>query len=147
MKPPFSLCKMETNVTSNITATTTSALASLSTAAAVSKPGKVFQTDTARITVYSLIIIISFLGNALLVLTISLTRRMRTTTNYFLLNMAVGDLLVAAICAPYQLASWKHPTIKTFNRHICKVMPFIQMSTVGVSIFTMIAIAVDRLAI
>lgn len=100
--------------------------------------------ETARIVVYSAIIIIAFFGNGLLVMTMTLTKKMRTTTNYFLLNMAVGDLLVAVICAPYQLASWKFPSIKTFNRQICKSMPFLQLSTVGISIYTMVAVAIVR---
>ena len=97
-----------------------------------------------RIVIYSFIIIISFFGNGLLVLTMTLTKKMRTTTNYFLLSMAVGDLLVAIICAPYQLISWKFPSIKTFDNRICKSMPFLQLSTVGISIYTMVAIAFVR---
>ena len=100
--------------------------------------------ENVRIAIYSLIIIISLFGNGLLVLTMMLTKKMRTTTNYFLLNMAVGDVLVAVFCAPYQLASWKFPSIKTFDVRICKSMPFIQLSTVGVSIYTMVAIAFIR---
>lgn len=101
--------------------------------------------ETARLIIYSIVIIVAFFGNGLLVLTMTLTKKMRTTTNCFLLNMAIGDLLVAIVCAPYQLASWKFPFIKTFDRRICKTMPFVQLSTVGISIYTMVAVAIVRL--
>lgn len=92
------------NATSNITSIQAS-----TTAAAPGNTGTVVDSiGTARLVVYSAIIIVAFLGNGLLVLTIACTKALRTTTNYFLLNMAIGDLLVAVICAPYQLASWKH---------------------------------------
>ena len=100
--------------------------------------------ETASIIIYSLIIVVAFFGNSLLVLTMTLTKQMRTTTNYFLLNMAIGDLLVAFVCAPFQLASWKLPSIKTFDSRICKSIPFLQLSTVGISIYTMVAVALLR---
>ena len=100
--------------------------------------------ETASLIIYSLIIVVAFFGNSLLVLTMTLTKQMRTTTNYFLLNMAIGDLLVAVVCAPYQLASWKLPSIKIFDSRVCKSIPFLQLSTVGISIYTMVAVALLR---
>eukprot|EP00794_Sanderia_malayensis_P010040 gene10040-11065_t len=132
------------NLTANITTTLQSILISTTKRKPIEMTGNSKEIETTRIIIYTLIIIVSFLGNGMLLLTMMFTQRMRTTTNYFLLNMAIGDLLVAVICAPYQLASWKYPSIKTYNQHICKSMPFVQMSTIGVSIFTMLAMAVDR---
>lgn len=52
-----------------------------------------------KITVYTLLILISLIGNTLIVLVVLKNKRMQTTTNYFLVNLAVSDLVVSLSCS------------------------------------------------
>ena len=68
--------------------------------------------------------------------------------NYFILNMAVSDMVI-----PFVLLPWRIANIFTCSRWLvdgamgsllCKLLPFMGDVSTAVSIFTMVAIAVDR---
>ncbi|KAG7262200.1 hypothetical protein CRUP_036179 [Coryphaenoides rupestris] len=56
-----------------------------------------------RIVLYSLIFLLSLLGNSLIITVLVRNRRMRTVTNLFLLSLAASDLMVALVCIPFTL--------------------------------------------
>lgn len=56
-----------------------------------------------RISMYSIVFLVSVFGNLFVILTIIRNLRMRTVTNVFLLNLSVGDLLLAIFCMPFTL--------------------------------------------
>lgn len=63
-----------------------------------------FDTDgKIRIPLYSIIFLLSTLGNALVIITLIQNRKMRTITNLFLLNLSISDLLLAVFCMPFTL--------------------------------------------
>lgn len=93
--------------------------------------------------VYGLIIGVGLLGNVTLIRTCLLVRSMRTVPNLFLSSLAAGDLLLLLTCAPvdasrYLVDEW------LFGRVGCKLIPFIQLTSVGVSVFTLTALSADR---
>ena len=51
---------------------------------------------------YSVIIILALVGNTLVIVIVWRNKRMRTTTNYYLVNLALSDLLVTLTC------TWVH---------------------------------------
>jgi hypothetical protein len=51
-----------------------------------------------KICVYSLVILLSVIGNILIILVVAKNKRMRTTTNYYIVNLAASDLLVTLSC-------------------------------------------------
>ncbi|KAK7475830.1 hypothetical protein BaRGS_00032880 [Batillaria attramentaria] len=51
---------------------------------------------------YVPIISLAIIGNVLVILVVARNKRMRTTTNYYIVNLAVADCLVALTC------SWVH---------------------------------------
>ena len=55
-----------------------------------------------KVTLYTLVIISSLVGNLLIIFVVWKNKRMRTTTNYYLVNLAIADLLVTSMC------SWVH---------------------------------------
>ncbi|XP_042371255.1 cholecystokinin receptor type A-like, partial [Plectropomus leopardus] len=59
--------------------------------------------ETVRIVLYSLIFLLSVLGNSLIIAVLVRNRRMRTVTNLFLLSLAVSDLMVSLVCIPFTL--------------------------------------------
>ncbi|XP_021356919.1 neuropeptide FF receptor 1-like, partial [Mizuhopecten yessoensis] len=52
----------------------------------------------AKISVYAVIILTALVGNLLVILVVVKNKRMRTTTNYFIVNLAVSDLMVIVWC-------------------------------------------------
>ena len=99
-------------------------------------------SDLLTILSYSLIVIISFLGN-LLVCRVCLFRENRTTTNCLIASLAFSDLLMTLLNIPFNVArllmdNW------IFGDFLCILVPFIQVMAVYVSSFTMAVIAVHR---
>ncbi|XP_022051549.1 gastrin-releasing peptide receptor-like [Acanthochromis polyacanthus] len=93
--------------------------------------------------VYGLIIIVGLVGNVTLMKTCLQVRSMRTVPNLFLSSLALGDLLLLVTCAPvdaskYLVDRW------LFGRVGCKLIAFIQLTSVGVSVFTLTALSADR---
>ncbi|XP_078577736.1 neuropeptide FF receptor 2-like [Branchiostoma floridae x Branchiostoma japonicum] len=85
----------------------------------------------------------SIIGNILVILVVLKIPRMRTVTNYFILNLAVSDILVAVLCMPFTLVDniirgW------IFGDVMCKLSPAVQVVSVSASLFTLVGIAFDR---
>lgn len=93
--------------------------------------------------VYGVIITVGLVGNVTLMKTCLTVKSMRTVPNLFLSSLALGDLLLLVTCAPvdasrYLVDEW------LFGRIGCKLIPFIQLTSVGVSVFTLTALSADR---
>ncbi|CAB1420007.1 unnamed protein product [Pleuronectes platessa] len=94
-------------------------------------------------TVYGIIIIVGLVGNVTLMKTCLLVKSMQTVPNLFLSSLALGDLLLLVTCAPveasrYLVDEW------LLGRVGCKLIPFIQLTSVRVSVFTLTARSADR---
>lgn len=59
--------------------------------------------QTVRIILYSLIFLLSVLGNSLIIAVLVRNKRMRTVTNLFLLSLSASDLMVSVVCIPFTL--------------------------------------------
>ncbi|XP_068868539.1 neuropeptide FF receptor 2 [Aphelocoma coerulescens] len=95
------------------------------------------------ITSYLLIFLLCMVGNGGVCFIILWSKHMRTVTNLFILNLAVSDLLVGLFCMPTTLldsiiAGWP------FGSLVCKMSGMVQGISVSASVFTLVAIAVDR---
>lgn len=51
-----------------------------------------------KIIVYSLIMCLALVGNLLIIIVVGKNKRMQSTTNYFIVNLAISDLLVTCCC-------------------------------------------------
>ncbi|WAR26658.1 OX1R-like protein [Mya arenaria] len=51
-----------------------------------------------KITLYSVIILSAIVGNILIIVVVANNKRMQSTSNYFIVNLAVSDLLVTGFC-------------------------------------------------
>lgn len=79
--------------------------------------------QTVRIILYSLIFLLSVLGNSLIITVLVRNRRMRTVTNLFLLSLSVSDLTVSIVCIPFTLI----PNLMRnfiFGTGICKLVMY-----------------------
>lgn len=54
---------------------------------------------------YTLILITGFIGNSMVVYGVFKNKDMHTTTNIFLVNMAIGDWLTVTFCGPVTVAA------------------------------------------
>lgn len=105
-------------------------------------------TKAFKTIIYCVIILGSLLGNSLVIIVVYKRKRMRTTTNYMIVSMAVSDLFFAIFAIP--------PSIRTVYAGqdllvrgitaelICKLVTFIQQVSIDVSILSLTAIAFDR---
>lgn len=79
---------------------------------------------TLRILLYSLIFFLSVFGNLLIIVVLTVNKRMRTVTNTFLLSLAVSDLMMAVFCMPFTLI----PSILKdfiFGAAMCKIVSYL----------------------
>ncbi|KAI5944242.1 Neuropeptide FF receptor 1 [Manis javanica] len=98
---------------------------------------------TMFIVAYMLIFLLCMVGNALVCFVVLKNRHMRTVTNMFLLNLAVSDLLVGIFCMPTTLVD-NLITGWPFDNITCKTSGLVQGMSVSASVFTLVAIAVER---
>ncbi|KAL2078580.1 hypothetical protein ACEWY4_026265 [Coilia grayii] len=92
---------------------------------------------------YVLIFLLCMIGNSLICLIVVRNRRMWTVTNIFILNLAISDLLVGILCLPITLAD-NLITGWPFDAVVCKMSGLVQGASVSASVFTLVAIAVER---
>ncbi|XP_078069980.1 neuropeptide FF receptor 2a [Mustelus asterias] len=92
---------------------------------------------------YLLIFLLCMLGNGLVCFIVVRNRHMRTVTNLFILNLAISDLLVGVFCMPTTLVD-NILTGWPFGNFVCKISGLVQGISVSASVFTLVAIAVDR---
>ncbi|XP_041957508.1 neuropeptide FF receptor 1 like 2 [Alosa sapidissima] len=102
-----------------------------------------FPVAASLILVYLFIFLLCMVGNGLVCLIVLKNRRMRTVTNLFILNLAVSDLLVGIFCIPTTLVD-NLITGWPFSNTVCKMSGLVQGMSVSASVFTLVAIAVDR---
>ena len=98
---------------------------------------------------YILVILLSLFGNVMVVRVVHKNRRMRTITNYLIINMALADLLTTVFnmlptlywifrgLDVWAVGGWIGETL-------CKLLNFAQSVSITVSVFTLCTIAFDR---
>ncbi|XP_070562471.1 probable G-protein coupled receptor 19 [Ptychodera flava] len=82
-------------------------------------------------------------GNTLVCIVVYRSRRMQSTTNYFVVSLAWADLLVAFLCMPF-IAARVISTEWVFGDFMCKLVRFLQLLTPGSTVYVLIAISFDR---
>ena len=93
--------------------------------------------------IYSTTSLTSVVGNSIVIYVLVKGKQSKNRLNTFLINLAVSDLLMACFCVPYtftetMLGRW------VFGEFLCPVVNFVQVMSVAVSIFTNMAISIDR---
>ena len=87
----------------------------------------------------------AFIGNRLVVITFLKTPTLkRASTNYFIINMAVSDLLLALMNWPLYMSSCRGVLTGHFAAFVCKFGMYFKIVSLAVSIESLVLIAVDR---
>lgn len=93
---------------------------------------------------YILIFVVAMLGNGIVCYVVQSTPRMRTVTNIFIANLAVGDILMTLFCVPFSFVSILLLAYWPFGSAMCHMVNYSQAVSVLVSAYTLVAISVDR---
>lgn len=101
-------------------------------------------SQVAKTAAYVVIIFCSLIGNAFVVLIVWQNLRLRTVINFFICNLAVSDILVAALCEPNMITQLFLGNKWIFGTALCKLIVFLQSATIASSVLTLLAISGDR---
>uniref|UniRef100_A0A672ZTP0 Neuromedin-K receptor n=1 Tax=Sphaeramia orbicularis TaxID=375764 RepID=A0A672ZTP0_9TELE len=92
---------------------------------------------------YSTVLAVAVFGNLIVIWIILAHKRMRTVTNYFLLNLAFADVSMAAFNTLINFIYAAHGDWY-FGEVYCRFHNFFPVTAVFASIYSMTAIAIDR---
>jgi len=128
-----------------------------SSASAEVKLGLPASDQVVLIVLYTLTTALSVVGNVLAIIVFAAGRRSRTDLRWFLINLAVADLIMAAFCMPFtftvtMLGHWVFSDTGcsqtdrhwVFSAPMCPVVLFLQTVSVTASVFTSVAVGIDR---
>uniref|UniRef100_A0A8D2JCX7 Substance-P receptor n=2 Tax=Varanus komodoensis TaxID=61221 RepID=A0A8D2JCX7_VARKO len=92
---------------------------------------------------YALVVLVAVVGNAVVMWIILAHKRMRTVTNYFLVNLAFSEAAMAALNTLVNFTYAVH-NVWYYGLFYCRFQNFFPVASVFASIYSMTAIAVDR---
>ncbi|XP_053199990.1 dopamine receptor D4 related sequence [Scomber japonicus] len=90
------------------------------------------------------LILVIILGNVLVCLSVLTERSLKTATNYFIISLAVADLLLAVLVLPLYVYSEFLGGVWTLNTSICDALMTMDVMLCTASILNLCAISVDR---
>ncbi|XP_064624613.1 tachykinin-like peptides receptor 99D [Lineus longissimus] len=116
-----------------------------------------YRNDTVNVNIYLLpigiqiayflffgaMMIAALSGNIVIMWIVLAHKRMRSVTNYFLLNLAIADASITAFNTFFNLIYLMYGHWP-FGRLYCKFSLFTSVATISSSVFTFMAIAIDR---
>lgn len=94
-------------------------------------------------TMYFIIFVIALIGNIFVCYVVLMSPRMRTVTNYFILNLSIGDILITLLCVPFTCYSMMNQ-YWPFGSFLCPVISYVQAISVFISAYTLVAISIDK---
>ena len=88
-------------------------------------------------------VIVSTGGNLVVIWIVLADRLMRTVTNYFLVNLSIADTMVSTLNVIFNFtfmlsSDWPYGNV------YCKISQFVAVFSICGSVFTLMAIAVER---
>lgn len=101
-----------------------------------------FQTTVYML--YISIFVLALLGNGIVCYIVYSSPRMKTVTNLFIANLAVGDILMSLFCVPFSFVSILLLQYWPFGSLLCHLVNYSQAVSVLVSAYTLVAISIDR---
>ena len=108
-----------------------------------------FPVKIVKVLLYSIILLSSLVGNALIITIVRKRTELRNTINYFIVNMAVSDFVYPLTVIPVQLTQIATSSMQwcitgTVGLIFCKLTNFLEDVSISVSIQSLVWIALDR---
>ena len=112
------------------------------TSCAISEP---LGTDF-RVALYCLVIIVSTIGNTLVIFVVVRNRRMHSVANYLICNMSIADLLITFLPMTWEVVKLRHYPDGTWpmGAFMCSFTHICIYISVASSILTLTSISLDR---
>ena len=96
------------------------------------------------IIMYSIIIVIAIGGNTIVCYLVYAYKRMHTVPNYFIVNLACSDIIMALFCIPFTFVANLILNYWPFGEAMCPIVLYIQVVGVFLSAYTLVAMGIDR---
>lgn len=96
------------------------------------------------ILMYTTVSVLSVGGNVIVCYIVLAYQRMRTVTNYFIVNLACSDIMMSVLCIPPTFVANLLMQYWPFGPILCPIINYAQVVTVFLSAFTLLAISLDR---
>lgn len=97
-----------------------------------------------KLTLYVVIFLVSAVGNSLVCTVILRRKKMKTVTNYFILNLAIADLTLTCICIPFDIPVQEMDYRWPYGALLCRVIYPLQTLSLFASIYTLTAVSLSR---
>ena len=97
-----------------------------------------------KLTLYGIIFLVSAVGNSLVCTVILRRKKMKTVTNYFILNLAIADLTLTCICIPFDIPVQEMDNKWPYGALLCRVIYPLQTLALFASIYTLTAVSLAR---
>ena len=104
-------------------------------------------TKVARILAYSIVMIAAVVGNLMVIVVVWKGRRMRTTVNFFIVNMAAADLVISLYMLrmiTILFAGYEWHVDGVAGAILCKISILFNQTPMIVSVLTVVAISFER---
>lgn len=96
------------------------------------------------LTLYVVIFLVSAVGNSLVCVVILRRQKMKTVTNYFILNLAIADLTFTCICIPFDIPVQEMNYRWPYGAFLCRLLYPLQTLTLFASVYTLTAVSLSR---
>ncbi|XP_060842772.1 RYamide receptor-like isoform X1 [Rhopalosiphum padi] len=93
---------------------------------------------------YTAVFIVSLVGNGLVCYVVLSSTQMQSATNMFIVNMAIGDLVMTLFCVPFPFVASFLLQYWPLENYLCQTFTFGKIVAVMVSAYTLVAISVNR---
>ncbi|XP_048478822.1 tachykinin-like peptides receptor 99D isoform X2 [Plutella xylostella] len=88
-------------------------------------------------------VVVATVGNLVVVWIVLANKRMRSVTNYFLVNLSVADTMVSTLNVTFNYTYMLYSDWP-FGHFYCKFCQFVAVLSISASVFTLMAISIDR---
>ncbi|XP_071991319.1 5-hydroxytryptamine receptor 2A [Engystomops pustulosus] len=90
------------------------------------------------------VIVVTIAGNILVIMAVSLEKKLQNATNYFLMSLAIADMLIGFLVMPISMLNILYDYEWPLHRKLCPVWIYLDVLFSTASIMHLCAISLDR---